>query len=275
MRRRGLACAPGWLPLLGERRHHRLAERRRRAARLRESHARPDRAPPGGTGSAGDGRAVAAAGGRREGVCAAHARSRRAGGELERGGRAHRGVLGPGDSWTAHFPVLSAAGCAGGQSRAGAAGSRGGGAVGRRRVASPQGRLPLLGERRHHRLAEHRRRAARFCQAHPRPHRAAPDGNGATAKRGAAPPDGGECEGLRDPRARPRGTSHQLEHRCRTDRGIPYGGDSRPTLLPLLSGGGRGSGKAGVGARAGGQGRAVRRRRVAGAKTAPASGPTW
>ena len=44
VRGRGLARAQGRHALLGERRHHRAARRRRRARRLREGHARPDRA---------------------------------------------------------------------------------------------------------------------------------------------------------------------------------------------------------------------------------------
>ena len=45
LRGRGLARAQGRHPLLGQRRHHGAARRGRRAARLLEDHARPDRAP--------------------------------------------------------------------------------------------------------------------------------------------------------------------------------------------------------------------------------------
>ena len=72
-----------------------------------------------------------------------------------------------------------------------------------RRLAGAQGRHPLLGQRRHHRLCATERRTARLRQDHARPDRARAHEEEAAPERGALPPAGRQRARLRDLHARP------------------------------------------------------------------------
>lgn len=113
-------------------------------------------------------------GGKRGRLRDSHARRRRARRELEPGRPAHLRVPRRRDHRPALLAFLSAGGRGAAQAALGTRGRhgrrplRGGG------LAPAQGRLDVLGERRHHRGARQRRSAPRLRQGGARPHRAQP-----------------------------------------------------------------------------------------------------
>ena len=103
-----------------------------------------------------------------------------------------------------------------------------------RRLAGPQGRQPLLGERR--RRADPRRPGTpdRLRQGHPRHHRADGGPGGAARERAPLPAAGRRRRRLRHLHARPERHHHQLERRRRADQGLYGRRDHRPAFLALL-----------------------------------------
>ena len=105
-------------------------------------------------------------------------------------------------------------------------------------MAGPQGRQPLLGERR--RRADPRRPGPpdRLCQGHPRHHRTDGGPGGAARERAPLPAARRRRRRLRHLHARSGRHHHQLERRRRADEGLSAGRDHRPAFLALLRQGG-------------------------------------
>ena len=96
------------------------------------------------------------------------ARKRR---DLERRSRTHHGIRGRRNRGTTLLLFLSAASDRRRLSRKGIARRGGGGTLRGRRLADPQGRLPLLGQRRHRGAPRRVGPARGILENHPRPHR--------------------------------------------------------------------------------------------------------
>ena len=189
-----------------------IARRRRIEEALRAERAEPRKQGQRAHGGAGGGQCAADPGGRRartrrgplphlvQGVRRLrhlHARSQRHRHQLERRRRAHQGLSRDGDRRPAFLALLHRGRPRGRHAGARPRDGRARGQVRGRGLARAQGRLALLGQRRHQSDPRRGRQPARLRQDHARHHRAARGGAGAGAGAGAA------CPGAEDGRHRP------------------------------------------------------------------------
>ena len=200
--------------LLGERRHHRPARRRRPADRLRQGHPRPHRASRARGAAAAERRALRACWSR---ACTdyaifmldpdGHVAT------LERRRGAHQGLHGRGDHRPALLGLLPARGAmARGWPEHELEAARARGPLRGRGLARAQGRHALLGQRRHHGAARRRTAASLGFAKITRDltERRAARGAAARRARSASACSRGRA-GLRDLHARPRGPRDELE----------------------------------------------------------------
>ncbi len=150
LRGRKLASSKGRHELLGERRHHCASRRERHASRLREGHPRPDGPPRHRGACPTSGAPVPPARRRRRRLRDLHVGSERSRRDVEHRGEPREGLHRGRDHRQGLLPLLPAGGSSGGQACAHPRGRSSRRALRRRGLASPQGRVTVLGERRHH-----------------------------------------------------------------------------------------------------------------------------
>ena len=125
------------------------------------------RTVPGQAAGEARGRPASAAGPRHCRLRHLHARPAGPRRHLERRGRAHQGLQGRGDHRPALLPLLPAGGHRPGLARPRTQGRRSGRPVRGRGLAVAEGRLPVLGQRRHHRPAGRAWRTPGLLEGHP------------------------------------------------------------------------------------------------------------
>ena len=224
----------------------------------------PRHALPGEAAGEARGRAASAARPRHDRLRHLHARSGGSCRHVEPRGRADQGVSGRRDHRPALLPLLPA-GCR----RAGLARTRTGrggcgGPLRGRGLAAAEGRLTILGQRRHHGTPGRAGRAAGLLEDH--------QGlDGADAGRGVPAPERGAVPAhdrgrlrLRHLHARPERPRRHLERRGRADQAVQGRRDHRATLLEVLPAGGARPGLARPRIEGGRSRRTLRGRRVAG-----------